>query len=101
MSLSEVVDHMKVGHCIALTSDNVLLATGGTDGVLCIRKITGSSLTHGTSICQSKHDAFKGGISRLCISKDNSYVFTAGYDGTIFMFGLLGSRIQNQPFVVQ
>jgi WD40 repeat protein len=98
---SEIECHFKVGKCITMSPDGQLLATAGQDGVAWIRKAIKDLDTQPSSRDYSEHrskdqvallcshDPSTGGVTKICFSTSGSHFFTAGCDGTIFVYSIL------------
>ncbi|KAF0972318.1 hypothetical protein FDP41_009221 [Naegleria fowleri] len=89
---SEVLCHHKVGECIKQSPDGTILCTGAKDGVVWIRVAQTNfyEQTDDDHIAQMHpfHNSYDGGISCVSFSSDGNYIFSSGYDGSIYVYCL-------------
>ena len=81
---SQYDSHSKFGKAMALSADNRLLATGGADGSIIIRRT--DNLFALVKICP--HNFVQGGVNSVCFSADSRYLLSAGADGGLFCWNL-------------
>jgi WD40 repeat protein len=76
--------HSKRGGVLAGSPDGDLIATGGVDGVILVRR----SAVLNQCLVINAHSATAGGVASIAFTRDSKYVVSSGLDGGVMLWNV-------------